>query len=129
MSNQNYRLEEKNSKKIDVHLLYITEAKYEQDWHSLAHTHHFTACFQIFKLQMMLDKRIQRIKGNIVAAGVSVFKLVALFRRICLLKGFGRIYFSCLLQEKSGVMCSGTFQAAREVECSKLPCINFFFMR
>ena len=31
MSNQNYRLEEKNSKKIDVHLLYITEAKYEQD--------------------------------------------------------------------------------------------------
>ena len=36
MSNQNYRLEEKNSKKIDVHLLYITEAKYEQDWHSLA---------------------------------------------------------------------------------------------
>lgn len=35
MSNQNYRLEEKNSKKIDVHLLYITEAKYEQDWHSL----------------------------------------------------------------------------------------------
>ena len=45
MSNQNYRLEEKNSKKIDVHLLYITEAKYEQDWHSLAHTHHFTELF------------------------------------------------------------------------------------
>ena len=47
MSNQNYRLEEKNSKKIDVHLLYITEAKYEQDWHSLAHTHHFTELFFI----------------------------------------------------------------------------------
>lgn len=45
MSNQNYRLEEKALEKIDARLLYITEARYGNDWHSIVHTHHFTELF------------------------------------------------------------------------------------
>lgn len=47
MSNQNYKLEEKDLKKIDMHLLYISEAKYDTDWHSVVHTHHFMELFYI----------------------------------------------------------------------------------
>lgn len=47
MSSQNYRLEEKELKKINTRLLYITEAKYDHDWHSLPHTHHFTELFYV----------------------------------------------------------------------------------
>lgn len=47
MSNQNYRLEGKELEKINAHLLYITEARYDKDWHSIAHTHHFTELFYI----------------------------------------------------------------------------------
>lgn len=47
MSNQNYRLEGKELDKINARLLYITEAKYDKDWHSISHAHHFTELFFI----------------------------------------------------------------------------------
>lgn len=49
MSNQNYMFEGKESEKIDTRLLYITEAKYDKDWHSLPHSHHFTELFYILQ--------------------------------------------------------------------------------
>ena len=36
---------EKALEKIDARLLYITEARYGKDWHSIVHTHHFTELF------------------------------------------------------------------------------------
>lgn len=47
MSNLNFRLEEKELDKINSNLLYITSAKYDGDWHSTAHTHHFTELFYV----------------------------------------------------------------------------------
>lgn len=47
MSNLNFRLEEKELDKINSNLLYITSAKYNGDWHSTAHTHHFTELFYV----------------------------------------------------------------------------------
>lgn len=49
MSNQNYRLEGKELEKINARLLYITEARYGKDWHSIAHTHHFSELFYVTK--------------------------------------------------------------------------------
>lgn len=47
MSNHRYGLEEKPLKKLDVHLLYITQAHFDTDWHSAVHTHHFTELFYV----------------------------------------------------------------------------------
>ncbi len=47
MSNLNFRLEENELDKINSNLLYITSAKYDADWHSTAHTHHFTELFYV----------------------------------------------------------------------------------
>ena len=49
MSNQNYRLGEKEPEKINTRLLYITEACYESDWHSMPHSHHFTEIFYVLQ--------------------------------------------------------------------------------
>ena len=47
MSNYRYGLEEAELEKLDIRLLYITQAQYDKDWHSIAHTHHFTELFYI----------------------------------------------------------------------------------
>lgn len=47
MSNHRYGLEEAELEKLDIRLLYITQAQYDKDWHSTAHTHHFTELFYI----------------------------------------------------------------------------------
>lgn len=47
MSNHNYRLDEQEITKTNTHLLYITKAKYDHDWHSTEHTHHFTELFYV----------------------------------------------------------------------------------
>lgn len=49
MSNQNYKFEGKELEKINTRLLYITQARYDKDWHSLPHTHHFTELFYILR--------------------------------------------------------------------------------
>ena len=47
MSNRRYGLEETEFEKLDIRLLYITQARYDTDWHSIAHTHHFTELFYV----------------------------------------------------------------------------------
>ena len=47
MSNQHYQLGDKELLNVDAKLLYITEAKYGSDWHSIQHSHHFTEIFYI----------------------------------------------------------------------------------
>lgn len=47
MSNNRYGLEEKELEKLNIRLLYITQARYGMDWHSASHTHHFTELFYV----------------------------------------------------------------------------------
>ena len=47
MSNQHYKIGDNELLNLDAKLLYISEAKYGQDWHSIKHTHHFTELFYI----------------------------------------------------------------------------------
>lgn len=47
MSNELYAFHEGKIEKPDVRLLYITHARDGVDWHSTAHTHHFTELFYI----------------------------------------------------------------------------------
>lgn len=47
MSNRCYSFEETELKKLDVQLLYITQAHYDLDWHSTEHIHHFTELFYV----------------------------------------------------------------------------------
>lgn len=47
MSNHCYSFEETELKKLDIQLLYITQARYDSDWHSTEHIHHFTELFYV----------------------------------------------------------------------------------
>lgn len=49
MSNERFNLNVQTLKKIDFKLLYISTSKYEGDWQSLPHTHHFTELFYVVK--------------------------------------------------------------------------------
>lgn len=49
MSNLRYQLTNKPLEKMNFHLLYITQACYGKDWHSLSHTHHFTELFYVIR--------------------------------------------------------------------------------
>lgn len=49
MSNRFYKLNENEHQKINAKLLYITEARYGEDWISIPHAHHFTEIFYILK--------------------------------------------------------------------------------
>lgn len=66
MSNQNYRLEEKEFEKINTRLLYIAEAKYDKDWHSSAHTHHFTELFYVIqgKGEFIVENKLFPVREN-----------------------------------------------------------------
>ncbi len=47
MSNRRYSFEETKFTKLDIQLLYITQACYDLDWHSTEHIHHFTELFYV----------------------------------------------------------------------------------
>lgn len=66
MSNQNYKFEGKELQKINISLLYITHAKYDTDWHSLAHSHHFTELFYVTKGkgQFLVENEQFSVKEN-----------------------------------------------------------------
>ncbi|NBK99831.1 MAG: AraC family transcriptional regulator [Erysipelotrichia bacterium] len=49
MSNQRYQVKDYKLEKMNVQLLYITQAKYDTDWHSIKHTHHFTELFYVMR--------------------------------------------------------------------------------
>lgn len=47
MSNESINLDEKESSRVNFTLRYISISKYEGDWQSLPHTHHFTELFYV----------------------------------------------------------------------------------
>lgn len=47
MSNERINLEQQNLSKLNFNLRYISISKYEGDWQSLPHTHHFTELFYV----------------------------------------------------------------------------------
>lgn len=49
MSSRHYKLNNKDYENLDGHLLYVTESKYEQDWNSTPHSHHFTELFFVLQ--------------------------------------------------------------------------------
>lgn len=49
MGNELFFMENKENEKIDAKLLYVTASKYDNDWHSDLHLHHFTELFYITK--------------------------------------------------------------------------------
>lgn len=49
MSNQRYQVKDYKLEKMNIQLLYITQAKYDTDWHSIKHTHHFTELFYVMR--------------------------------------------------------------------------------
>lgn len=49
MSNHRYDFNAKELHKINYKLLYVTQAKYESDWHSIKHSHHFTEIFYVLR--------------------------------------------------------------------------------
>lgn len=51
MSNQCYNIKESDMSETKPKLLYISSAKYQGDWHSIAHSHHFTELFYVTRGQ------------------------------------------------------------------------------
>lgn len=49
MSNQCYNIKETEMTKTKTKLLYISSAKYQSDWQSIVHSHHFTELFYVLK--------------------------------------------------------------------------------
>ncbi|MEY2193534.1 AraC family transcriptional regulator [Neobacillus sp. BF23-41] len=49
MSNEIYEVPQSERGHLTVKLLYVTKAKYDKDWHSTNHTHHFTEILYITK--------------------------------------------------------------------------------
>lgn len=75
MSNRSYELSEPQSPKLAARLCSITEAKYEKDWDSTVHTHHFTELFYILrgKGKFQVGNTLFSIKENdliIVNSGI-----------------------------------------------------------
>lgn len=75
MSNQNYKFEATDLKKIDMHLLYISEAKYGTDWHSAMHAHHFMELFYIVHGKgafLIENERVPAKEGDLVIINPNV---------------------------------------------------------
>lgn len=51
MANTRYKLSENTLSDISCKLIYVTTAKYEVDWHSTIHFHHFTEIFYVIRGQ------------------------------------------------------------------------------
>lgn len=49
MSNRRYQVKSFQLEKMNIQLLYITQASYDTDWHSIKHTHHFTELFYVIR--------------------------------------------------------------------------------
>jgi AraC-like DNA-binding protein len=49
LSNEVYKIPQSHRGHLPVKLLYITKSKFDKDWHSINHTHHFTELLYITK--------------------------------------------------------------------------------
>jgi len=68
MSNQRFSFTEKNPSHLSIKMLYLASAKYEGEWHSNLHTHHFTEIYYITKGlgEMQIEDKRFKIKENTV---------------------------------------------------------------
>lgn len=66
MSNESISLEQQSLSKLNFNLRYISMSKYEGDWQSLPHTHHFTELFYIISGSGMfhIENDIIPVKPN-----------------------------------------------------------------
>lgn len=49
MSNHRYQLKDTKIEKMNIRLLYISQASSDTDWHSIKHMHHFTELFYVMR--------------------------------------------------------------------------------
>lgn len=69
MSNQRFSFTEKNLSHLGIKLLYLASAKYEGEWSSNLHTHHFTEIYYITKGSgnfQIEDKRFPISENNLI---------------------------------------------------------------
>lgn len=66
MSSESINLEKKDKEKVDFSLRYISMSKYEGDWQSLPHTHHFTELFYVIsgKGVFLVEDELIPVKPN-----------------------------------------------------------------
>lgn len=66
MSNRRYNIQSQNIQKLNSKLLYISMSKYEGDWHSIPHTHHFTELIYILsgKGCFLLNEQVYPITSD-----------------------------------------------------------------
>lgn len=66
MSNFRYQLAENKNEKLNIQLLYISTARFEKDWHSTQHTHHFTELFYVIQGRgnFIVDEKIFEVKAD-----------------------------------------------------------------
>lgn len=66
MSNESIQLEKKDLSKVNLTLRYISISKYEGDWQSLPHTHHFTELFYVIsgKGVFLIEDELIPVKPN-----------------------------------------------------------------
>ncbi|TCL61093.1 AraC-like DNA-binding protein [Kineothrix alysoides] len=66
MSNESIQLEKKELSKVNFTLRYISISKYEGDWQSLPHTHHFTELFYVISGRgvFLIENELVPVKPN-----------------------------------------------------------------
>lgn len=66
MSNLRYKVSNAPLEKMNIQLLYITQAKYDKDWLSIQHTHHFTELFYVIRGEgyFLVDEQKEKVKQD-----------------------------------------------------------------
>lgn len=75
MSNKFYKLNENAHQKVNVKLLYITEAKYGPDWSCTVHSHNFTEIFYILNGRgdfEVANKRFSIKENDLIVVNSSI---------------------------------------------------------
>lgn len=75
MSNNRYGLEDKGLEKLNIQLLYITQASYGTDWNSSCHTHYFTELFYVYSGSgefIIEDKRLPVREDDLIIVNPNV---------------------------------------------------------
>ena len=80
MSNEFINLGSANSRPEDFNLRYISISKYEDDWHSLPHTHQFSELFYVLRGEGIFyieDKEVSMKTDHLMTRTKMVLKAIA----------------------------------------------------